>query len=80
MFPLSLSSSSRPLCPLPPGDAAAGSLLLPSSLSVRLRRRGGGLRGPRSLLPASPSPPASGEPLPPAGQQQARLAGSLGLR
>lgn len=75
----SLSLSSASLCPLPRGGAAAGDLLLPPSLSVLLRWPGG-LRGPGSVVPASPSPPASGESLPPASQQQARLAGSLCLR
>lgn len=75
--PLSLSSAS--LRPLPHGGAAAGGLLLPPSLSLLLRRAGG-LRRPGSVVPASPSTPASGESLPTASQQQARLAGSLCLR
>lgn len=73
-----LSSSSLPLWPLPPGSNAASGLLLPSSLSLLLRWLGG-LQGPGSSLPASPSPPASRESLPPASQQQSCLAGSLCL-
>lgn len=77
-FPSFLSSSSLPLWPLPPGSNSASGLLLPSSLSLLLRWLGG-LQGPGSSLPASPSPPASGESLPPARQQQSCLAGSLCL-
>lgn len=72
------SSSSPPLWPLPAGSTAARGLLLPSPLSLLLRWLGG-LQGPGSPLPAPPSPPASGESLPPARQQQSCLAGSLCL-
>lgn len=78
VIPPSLSPCSVSLRPLPHAGAAAGCPLLPAPLPLLLGRPGG-LRGPGSLLPASPSPPASGEPLPGYGQQQAGLAGSLGL-